>query len=79
MATMDPNDPAFDLLAWEAAAREERRRLDEERRRRDDAWRQELRTRLRFKNGNALGANYVSVPVPDAPPGTPRFALIRQD
>lgn len=77
MATDDPNDPAFDLAAWEAAAREERRRLDEEQSRRDAAWREEFRTRRREKNGPGLAPSFVSVPVPDPEPGAPRFVLVR--
>lgn len=76
---LDPTDPAFDLAAWGEDGRRERRRRDEEQRRRDTEWREELRTRRRFKNGNELLPRYVLLPVPGAGPGAPRFVLVRQD
>ena len=78
MATMDPNDPSFSLAAWEAARLADRRRRDAEQRRRDEAWREEVRTRLRHKDGTPLGASYVVVPVPDPAPGAPRSVPVRQ-
>ncbi len=75
---MDPNDPGFDPAAWEAALEADRRARTEARRRRDVAWREEQRTRLRFKDGAPLGPSFVSLPVPDPAPGAPRFVPVRQ-
>ena len=43
------------------------------------AWRQDARTRWRPKNGPSTTASFVSVPVPDPAPGSPRFVPVRRD
>ena len=75
---MDPNDPTFDLGAWEASRRRERDRRDEEQRRRDAAWEEDARTRRSFKDGPSTAPSYVVVPVPDPAPGAPRSVPVRQ-
>ncbi len=79
MPSNDPRDQGFDLRRWEEDQRQERRRRAAAKLERDRAWRQELATRLREKDGAELGPSYVSVPVPNPAPGAPRFVLVRQD
>ncbi len=78
MATEATDDPNFHLVDWEAGLAQERRRRDEAQRRRDAEWREEARTRRRFKDGPPTAPSYVSVPVPSAGPGEPLFRLVPQ-
>ncbi len=76
---MDPTDPGFDLANWEAGLLAARLARAEAQRRRDADWRQEMRTRHRFKDGPSTAPSYVAVPTVDPLPGAPRFVLISQD
>ena len=76
MTSTDPRDTDFDLGLWGEARQQEARRRVEEQRRRDAAWREDERTRDRFRD--SLAPSYVAVPIPDAQPGEPRFVMVRQ-
>ncbi len=75
---MDPTASNFTLAAWEAGLEADRLARAEAQRRRDAAWRTEMKTRLKPKDGAPLGPSFVSVPVPDPAPGAPRFVMVRQ-
>ncbi len=74
----DPRDPGFTVAAWEASLAADRLTRAEAQRRRDADWREEQRTRLKPKDGTALEASFVSVPVPDPAPGAPRLVPVRR-
>ena len=76
-AGADPNDPGFDLVAWEESRRRERQEAAAEQGRRDAAWREDGRTRWRDKDGPSGAPSYVAVPVPDPAPGAPAVVLVR--
>ena len=77
MPILDPRDLDFRLADWEAEGRRERRRREEEQGRRNEAWREDERTRDRFREG--LAPRYVSIPIPNPAPGEPVSKMVRQD
>ena len=74
---MDPRDPTFTLDGWEEEQQRQARLRAEEQRRRDQEWREDARTRDRFREG--LAPRYVSIPIPNPAPGEPVSKMVRQD